>query len=393
MIVLLWLCLATITYVYAGYPLLLRLGIFGRPRNWDRGLRRLPLVSVIVPAHNEEASIAAKIKNLLASEYPPEQLEILVGSDGSSDRTDAIVQRYAARGVGLVSFPQQLGKSAIQNGLVALANGEILVFTDADCFSAPATLRILLDSFADPTVGLVTGRPRFANARETQIANNEGFYLKYETWIREQESSRGLLAMASGSLFAMRRELWAPLDRALGDDFALPLRVAGAGFRCVLEPRAVAVTRLTQDATASMFRMKVRVIAKDFRALLSNASMLNPLRYGRIAVALWSHKLLRWFVPYFQLALFMANAGLLRDPFLRTLFIGQITFYGLAAIGAVIPARKSRRIFSIPASFCVVNFASLIGTLKCLLGRASGKWTPERKAVATASLETRRVRT
>lgn len=371
-------CLAVVVYVYAGYPLLLRLGVFGSRRDCKRGLKAVPLVSIIVPAHNEEASIVAKIENLLALDYPRDRVEILIGSDGSSDRTDDLVRRYAAEGVSLVSFPQQHGKSAIQNSLVSFAHGEILVFSDADCFFAPESLKFLLDNFIDPSIGLVTGRPLFENSLETSITRNEGVYLRYETWIREQESARSLLALASGSLFAMRRTLWQPLDAAMGDDFALPLRVVRAGCRNLLEPRAVAVTRLSQDQPQSMFHMKVRIITKDFLALIAHRDLLNPFRHGALAIALWSHKLLRWFIPYFLLVLLAANSFLLDSAFLRVLLALQCAFYALAGLGVFVRSAEETALVAIPASFCIVNAASLVGTSGCLIGRTFARWRPER---------------
>jgi cellulose synthase/poly-beta-1,6-N-acetylglucosamine synthase-like glycosyltransferase len=389
-----FICLIIIGYVYVGYPLLLRAGVFGTRRNWKRGVARLPVITIIVPAHNEEAAIGAKIENLLASDYPRERMDILVGSDGSSDRTEEIVRRYAGEGVGLVSFPQQHGKSAIQNGLVSLASGDILVFTDADCTFGPQTLQVLIDGFADPGVGLVTGRPSFANAAETSVTENEGIYLRYETWLRREESSRGLLTLASGSLFAMRRELWQPLDTSMGDDFALPLHVATKGFRSILEERAVAVTRLTQDEADSMFRMKMRIIAKDFRALVAYRELLDPARHGTKALALWSHKLLRWLVPYFSISLFSLNVLLLSSPLLRLFWCLQVAFYALACCGLCLRNSVRAPIVTIPASFCIVNAAALMGTLSSALGRSFGLWTPERPTSRrTATLPTPGART
>jgi cellulose synthase/poly-beta-1,6-N-acetylglucosamine synthase-like glycosyltransferase len=387
-----WFCVCIIAYVYLGYPLALRLGALGQRSNGRTKAIR-PFITVIVAAHNEESVILRKLKNLLASDYPRDHTEILIGSDGSSDRTEEIVRPFAAEGVGLISFPQQQGKSAIQNGLVAAASGSILVFTDADCFFPPGALPRIIEHFADPRVGLVTARPSYLNESETCVIQNESLYLRYETWLREQESARGLLTMASGSLFAMRRSLWRPLDKNLGDDFAFPLQVVGAGFRNILEPRALSTTRLSQSEPGSMLRLKVRIISKDFRALLIHRGLLNPIRYGSIAVGLWSHKLLRWLVPYFLLAVFAANMFLLDGTFFRGSFILQSAFYLLALLGILrgtdcdrdeylgsgTHRTLARRfLWSLPMSFCVVNLAALLGTLKCLSGGTSGHWKPER---------------
>jgi cellulose synthase/poly-beta-1,6-N-acetylglucosamine synthase-like glycosyltransferase len=385
-----WISIATVVYVYLGYPALLRLGAFGRRHTFGTepvggGLSNgnhaveMPLVSVIVAAHNEEAVIEAKIANVLASDYPRERLEILIGSDGSSDATEEIVRRHAADGVGLVSFPKQQGKSAIQNGLVTVASGSVLAFTDADCLCEPSALRQMVERFSDPCVGLVTASPVYTNGCESSIVENESTYLKYESWIREQESMRGLLAMASGSLFAVRRSSWAPLNRNLGDDFELPLRTVRAKLKVVNEPRATVKTHLSQRTPSEMFRLKVRIITKDFRALLAYRELLNPLKFGAVALALCSHKLLRWLVPYFLIVMFVSNLFLLGAPVYRGVFLAQCAFYGLAVVGFAISRSNAISLVSIPRSFCLVNFAALVGTWRLFTRQASGQWTPVRK--------------
>ncbi|HUO33993.1 MAG TPA: glycosyltransferase [Candidatus Acidoferrum sp.] len=371
---------ALILYVYFGYPLILVSGLLGRRRSpVEAPIVDWPSLSIIVAARNEESVIEGKLLNLLAVDYPRDKIEILVGSDGSSDRTEEIVRRFHSQGVSLLSFPQQIGKSGIQNGLVKFATGSLLVFTDADCFFAPETLRLLVFRFSDARVGLVTARPLYENESETPVTQNEGVYLRYESWIRAEESARGLLAMASGSLFSMRRSLWQPLDPAHGDDFVLPLRVASSGFLNLLEPRAVAVTLLEQKLPASMLRLKSRIISKDFRGLLANAAILNPFRHGSVAIALWSHKILRWLVPYFLISLLLSNLFLLAHPVFRASLFLQLVFYAFALLGAALRRRSSFLLWSMPFSFCLVNFAALVGTLQCLARRPAGQWTPARR--------------
>jgi len=374
--ILFWGSLAEIIYVYFGYPALLRCGLLGHRIDFVRR-RVLPSISVIVPAHNEESTIEAKLHTLIACDYPRELVEILVGSDGSSDKTEDIVQRFRHEGVGLISFPRQQGKSAMQNGLVAAASGEILVLTDADSTVHPGALRQIVENFADPRVGLVTAHAEYSNSRGTRVARNESLYLRYDTWLRERESERGILAMASGSLFAIRRSLWRPLDRTLGDDFVLPLSVAGAGSHNIIDTRVVALTHLAQDRPGSMLRMKVRIINKDLRALLIHRELLNPLKHGTLAAGLWSHKLLRWLVPYFLLGIVAASSALIARPFFQVIAVFQFLFYGLALAGLLGPARIKGP-WSVPASFCLVNLAALLGSLKCFAGRTSGKWQPVR---------------
>ena len=367
-------CMLAIVYVYAGYPLLLACGFLGRRKPVHRSTT-YPVVSVIIPAHNEQDVIAEKIENIRALAYPQERIEILVGSDGSTDRTAEIVRQHA--GVTLYESTGQSGKSLIQNELVKRSSGEILLFTDADCFASPDALSRLVKNFADRRVGLVTARPTYFNNDENEVTQNEGIYLRYEKWLQRQESERGLLAMASGSFFAMRRTIWQPLASNVGDDFVLPLHVALHGHRVVMEAGATVRTDLTQNRLNSILAMRRRIISKDLLGLMRNAAVLNPLRTGPLAIALWSHKLLRWLVPYFLLGAFISNLFLLGSGFFFVLLALQLAFYGMAALGVVAPQRVRSR-WSIPASFCVVNFAALLATIQCLSGRTSGQWKPAR---------------
>jgi hypothetical protein len=184
--------------------------------------------------------------------------------------------------------------------------------------------------------------------------------------------------MASGSLFVMRRGLWSPLDPNVGDDFVLPLRVARAGFRNVLETRISAETELSQNQPHSLFRMKTRIISKDLRGLLQNAACLNPLKVGAVAVGLLSHKLLRWAVPYFLIGLYVSNVFLTAHTFYAITLAAQTAFYLLSVFGLLLGGSRVRFPLSVAVSFCVVNFAALFGTLHCLTLQSAGRWKPVR---------------
>lgn len=371
-----WTCFCVITYVYFGYPLLLALGALGR-RKLVQKRSTLPTVSVVVPAHNEESRIESKLRNLLSLDYPT-KIEILIGSDGSTDRTDEIVARYAEHGVQLVKSSARLGKSGIQNALVTRAFGELLVFTDADCLLTRDALLRLEENFGDPTVGLVTVPPEYTNNGENEIARNEGLYWRYENWLRQQESDRGLLASASGWLFMMRRSLWRPLDPTVGDDFVLPLQVALAGARNVVASDVRVSSELAQNQTDNMMRMKMRIVSKDFRGLLMNRAILNPLRTGAVAIGLWSHKILRWWLPYFMVLMFTSNLFLLDRAWFQATLAAQLLFYTIAGFGVLRRERGLPSPWSVPFSFCLVNVAALLGTLHCATGRTTGVWTPVR---------------
>ena len=377
MLIIFWICALLVLYVYLGYPALLVTGLLGSRRTTHQAPIQ-PFVSVLIPAHNEEKGIHAKLLNVLAQTYPMENVEILVGNDGSQDATADIVTAMAPFGVVLVNADRPVGKSAIQNRLVARARGEILVFTDADCFVPSDALLTLVRHFADPEVGLVTNCVTVTNPKETSVVESEGLYWRYERWLRNEESGRGLLAMASGSLFAMRRELWSPLDPDVGDDFVLPLRVARAGFRNVLETRISAETVLSQNDPRSMFRMKMRIISKDLRGLLRNAACMNPIAVGPVAIGLLSHKLLRWMIPYFLIGLVLSNLFLATNTFYRFALAAQIAFYAVSVLALLLNGKRLRFPLSAAASFCLVNLAALLGTIHCLTFQSAGHWKPVR---------------
>jgi cellulose synthase/poly-beta-1,6-N-acetylglucosamine synthase-like glycosyltransferase len=380
-VIVFWSFLVVILFVYCGYPLLLYCNVLGRrrPPIWDNAaIGELPVVSVIIPAHDEADVISAKLENFLQLDYSKDRLEIVVGSDGSNDRTEEIASRYACRGVRLVASRTQLGKSGIQNAAVAVAKGEILLFTDADTLVSTDGLLRIVELFRDPCVGLVTGSPIYANSDETAIAKNEGIYWKYENWLRRQESDRGLLAAASGWCFAMRKVLWRPLDPNLGDDFVLPLGVLLCGYRNVVEERLQMTSRLMQDSASTMLRMKVRIISKDLRGLIANRALMNPFRTGPVALGLISHKLLRWLVPYFLIVAAASNCLLLDRTFYRLTFGVQVVLYATAAVGFAIRGCKNRFPYSTAFSFCLVNYAALLGTLHFAMGRTTGRWKPMR---------------
>jgi len=366
-----------IALIYFGYPALLKSGVFGSREPVNKQPYE-PSVSIIVPAHNEEESIQAKILNLLAQDYPEDKIEILIGSDGSTDQTEAIVRRHATSRLKLFVSPQQCGKSGIQNILAAQAQGDILIFTDADCVLAADAVRQLASNFADSEVGLVTCKPTYSNSGKNEISQNESIYLRYESWIRREESSRGLLAAASGSFFGIRRQLWQPLDPNVGDDFVLPIDSVLRGFRNVLDESIQVSTVLSQTHAKTMFRMKMRIISKDLRGLFQNRAVLNPFRHRRVAAALWLHKLLRWFVPYFLVLLFIDNIFLLQKPIFQVLFALQVAFYVIALGCWFIGEDRARAPWSIPLSFCLVNAAAFAGVLHFATGKKMGRWKPVR---------------
>jgi cellulose synthase/poly-beta-1,6-N-acetylglucosamine synthase-like glycosyltransferase len=366
--------------VYIGYPVLALLAARLHPAPPIRKAKCTPSASLVVPAHNEETVIAQKIRSSLGLVYPPSKLNIIVASDGSTDRTNEIVGGFADQGVNLLALNRNRGKSAAQNAAAVRGKGDLLLFTDANATLRPDALCRLVRNFADEGVGCVVGKVTYRNEGDTGVSEGEGFYWRYELSLRQLESRLGNLAMGSGPIMALRRELFEPLDPDVGEDFALPMKVAMKGYRVVYEPEAVSEEVLFQNTPSTMFKSKVRIITKDLRGLWLCRGILNPLRYPLYSWGLISHKLLRWLVPYFLIGLFAANLLLLEQSFCRLTLAAQIFCYGLAGLGYLWQRTgwKPPRLLAIPFSFCLVNSAAAVGMARFLTGKRSGSWTPVR---------------
>jgi cellulose synthase/poly-beta-1,6-N-acetylglucosamine synthase-like glycosyltransferase len=273
-----------------------------------------------------------------------------------------------------------LGKATAQNAAVDRAKGELLLFTDAEVCLAPDAVRHLARHFDTDAVGCVVGKVQYVNGDETCVSEGETAYWRYELFLRQAESDLGILAMASGSIMAVRRALFQPLDPAVSEDFVLPITLAMRGYKTVYEPAAIARVPLFQVQPRDMLHTKARTITLDTRGLFLCRGILNPLRYPLYSWGLISHKLLRWLVPYFLFALFAVNLLLLHHPFYRFTLVAQVVCYGLAGVGYLWQrsGRKPPLVLGIPFSFCLVNAAAAVGVARFLMGKKAGRWQPVR---------------
>ena len=332
-----WCCALALGYIYAGYPLLCALlaRVLGRRPLAAATVQDedLPRVSVITAAFNEAAHIGATITNKLAQDYPRDRLEVLVVSDASEDRTDKIVAGFAAEGVRLLRQEPRAGKTSALNLGVPETTGDIVVFADANSLYAPNALRELVAPFADPEVGYVTGRMVYRAADGSLTGEACSAYMRYENQLRAWETQLGSIVGVDGGVDAVRRELYVAMSPDQLPDFVLPLSVREGGRRVIYTPRAL----LYEEALASArdeFRMRVRVSLRAWHALRDKSALFNPLRYGLFAWQLFSHKLLRYLAPVFQLGALLTNILLLDGgPFWQGMFLLQMVFYGLALVG------------------------------------------------------------
>ena len=370
-------------YAYAGYPLLLWLvGALRRKPVPPADPDQWPLISVTVPAYNEEASIANTLDRIVASDYPADRRQVLVVSDASSDRTDDIVRLYADRGVELLRMPQRGGKTAAENAAWAHLRGDIVINTDASVRVHPAALRALVRHFADPAVGVVSSRDvSVASADDTSNAG-EGGYVGYEMWVRDCETRLGGIVGASGSLYAIRSALHRTLvPAALSRDFASALIARENGFRAVSATDAICyVPRVS--ALHHEYRRKVRTMTRGLETLWYKRHLMNPFRYGSFALKLISHKLIRWLVPWALVT------GLLGVAVLSLTMTGARVVLALA-IAAMLAGlagwfwpdeRNIPRLLAVPAYVFSGLLAALHAWIKALSGELNPVWEPTRRA-------------
>jgi cellulose synthase/poly-beta-1,6-N-acetylglucosamine synthase-like glycosyltransferase len=380
-----WLSAAALAYTYAGYPLLLLLMSRLRAREVRRAVFE-PSVSVIVTAYNEERDLAAKLENTLALDYPRELLEIIVASDCSNDRTDEIALAFSDRGVRLVRQSQRRGKTDAQNMAVTEARGEIILFSDATTLYEPNVLCVMMPSFADTTVGCVAGRLIYVDPAESRVGRGARSYWSYETFLKKHESRIFSLIGASGCLYAVRRSAYVPLYPEACSDFIIATKMVEQNLRAVYEPAAVC-TEETNRQSDKELKMRVRVIAQTFTDLWRHRAMMNPFRSGFYAVQLLSHKVMRYAVPYFLIAILITSGILAQSSLLYlTLFIAQLACY-MAAVGSWIFERAGvhSRLLALPQYFALSNLAALIAFYQFLRGERYAHWETSRETAPTRS--------
>ena len=402
-ITLFWLFVGLLFYVYAGYPAVALLRARLRPRTVARAVERryhpatipfadrrnhalAPRVSIVVVAYNEAASIEARIENLLALDYPLNRLEIIVGSDGSTDNTVELASRYQPFGVRVHALNRRCGKPAVLNALVPQTSGEIVLFADARQRFEPATLRALVANFADPAVGAVSGELMLEAAEGTANAGHgAAMYWRYEKMIRSAESRVDSTVGATGAIYAIRRSLFAPIpEDTLLDDVVIPLRIVRQGYRVVFEPGARAFDRMSATA-AQEFGRKARTIAGTFQLFSRERWLFNPRR-NRLWFATMSHKGIRLLLPVLHAGALAANLMAAAAWPYQWLLGAHAMFYAAAAAGALQRRGSGRSklftlFFAAPYTLCLLCWADIVGFYRFAARRQPVTW--ERLPAAT----------
>jgi poly-beta-1,6-N-acetyl-D-glucosamine synthase len=363
-----WVSAAVIAYAYVGYPVWLWLRSGWSPWPVLRG-PGLPAVSAVMVVRNEESAITRKLENLLTLDYPPQKLEVVTVSDGSSDGTEMVLAEFERRDprVRVVVKPNSNGKAAGLNDAIALARGEVLLFTDARQQIERGALRLLIENFGDPQVGAASGELMLGDPANGETAKGMGLYWRIEKKIRELESASGSVAGATGAIYCARRDLLDPLPvGTILDDVLLPMQVVRRGARVIFDSRARAWDAPDLGESRE-FSRKVRTLSGNYQLLQLAPWLLsstNAIRFEFI-----SHKLSRLVVPFALLGLLIASI-FLPGPFYRLALGAQLAFYvlSLAALGGMKVGPLSR-LADAARTFVVLNSAALMAFVNFVTGR------------------------
>jgi poly-beta-1,6-N-acetyl-D-glucosamine synthase len=368
-----WLAAGVVAYTYVGYACWLRLRMLWRIRPVLRG-SSTPLVSIAMVVRNEEQTLEAKLQNLLGLDYPADRCQIVVVSDGSTDRTEEILRAHAHDSrVHIVLNQLAQGKASGLNDAMDLAAGEIVVFTDARQLIDRGAVRLLAENFADPSVGCASGELMLGDATTGESSQGLGLYWRIEKQVRKLESATGSVVGATGALYAVRHELLTRVPPGtILDDVYLPMQVVRQGKRVILDERARAWDHPNQG-TGREFSRKVRTLSGNYQLLQLAPWLLsgsNPIRFEFV-----SHKLLRLAVP-FALAAMLAATVALSGTFYRVTLILQLMFYALSvlALSHMVRGGVLARMADAAGTFVLLNGAAVVALVNFLAGRRAA-WT------------------
>jgi cellulose synthase/poly-beta-1,6-N-acetylglucosamine synthase-like glycosyltransferase len=367
-----WGAVLGLAYTVAGYPGWLAIRAAAAPRPIRRGPTQ-PAVSVLIAARDEGGQIAARLENLLALDYPRDRLEILLGSDGSTDGTAVQARSFDDTRVRVFEFETQRGKAAVVTDLARRARGEILMFADTRQRFEPKAVRALIAPFADPTVGAVSGE-LLLTGDAGGAGSGVGLYWRYEKLLRRLESEVDSTLGVSGAIYAVRRSLFEAIPAStVLDDVWLPMRIARRGYRVVFEPMARAYDRLPAGAREE-YRRKARTLAGNLQWLAAEPWVLDP-RQNRLWLQTVSHKGMRLVAPAFLGAALAASLALAASPFYRAAAAVQVAFYAAALAGFALEASHRRpRLLAVPCAACMLAAAVIAAWFRFLSGRQRVTW-------------------
>ena len=340
-------------------------------------VRELPFLTLIITAYNEEKHIKEKILNTLEVDYPQDKREILIASDGSTDNTNAYVDEFLNHGVRLIKVIERKGKENAQLAAINEAKGDILVFSDVATRIPKEALKNIAITFENKRIGAISSEDRFIT-ENGEIAG-EGAYVKYEMWLRRLEASVSSLVGLSGSFFACRKFICSNWDINVPSDFNTALNCFSQGFVAISHPNVLGYYPNLKDETKE-YQRKLRTVIRGMAAIAHKPSVLNPFKFGLLAFEVFSHKIMRWLVPWFQIVLLISSLIVWQEHFLFMLLLAsQVGFYLFALLGLLFKTARSKSVIKIPFFFMQVNVAIAHASLQFLMGKRITKWEPSKR--------------
>jgi cellulose synthase/poly-beta-1,6-N-acetylglucosamine synthase-like glycosyltransferase len=379
-----WTSFLLVAHTYLLYPILLffAYSLVQVRRDWHylhsrrdgrspvQDAAALPPVTLIIAAYNEDAHLRDKLANIRGLTYPRDRLQVIIVSDGSTDGTNDILRAAPDAEIERIFLPTREGKSSALNHAVGQARHDILIFSDAATLFAPNAVQKLVRHFADPRVGVVCGSLQFEASPESR--QTEGVYWTYESMLRLMEARLGATLTASGAIYALRRCCYPQLSAdTVIEDLVIPMNARKFGYRVLYDPEAVG-TDFAASSVAGEFTRRVRVATGSFRALGQLIrTPLDPVT----AFAFFSHKVLRWILPFLLIAMMVSSGLMWNRPLYRVIFLGQLGFYLWAAMGFVFRQRLQRVRYGLLGYYLLaIHLAFLVGFVRFLGGRKATAW-------------------
>ena len=383
MTILFWLCLFIIFYAFAGYGIFLYLlvllkRLIGKKKIQYYSFEELPSVTLIIAAYNEERIIKEKIENTLALNYPKNKITFLFVTDGSTDKTPAIIKTYPQI-ILLHEHAARSGKVNAVHRAMEHVNSEIVIFTDANTFLNTDALINIARHYKDPDTGVVAGEKRVQIDTKSDATAGEGIYWKYESTLKKWDAELYSVVGAAGELFSIRTALYVPAEKdSILDDFMISMRIAAKGYKIAYEPEAYAIETSSENIKEEMKR-KVRIAAGGIQSILRLKPLLNIFKYPLLSFQYISHRVLRWtLTPFLLIIVFLLNIFIVIDNtaiIYRLLLAGQVIFYLAAWAGWLLEKKQVRNKFLfIPFYFCLMNYAVMAGIRRYYSGAQHAAW-------------------
>lgn len=369
-----WFFTALIVYTYFIYVIVLIVIHAVAKHNAITSESFMPSISIIISAHDEGRIILEKIENCKKLDYPKDKLEILIGSDGSTDNTIKLASESGVGYIKVFDFKERRGKVNVLKDLAGKAKGKILVFSDANTIYQPDAIKHLVKYFIDKRIGCVCGRLKLKSPNGSEEGEYEGLYWRYESFIKSMEGELGVLLGANGGIYAVRKDLFPDIPSGtIIEDFVIPMTILEKGYRVIYEKKALAFEESSKTISDERKR-KIRLGAGAYQALFMTLPMLNIFK-GLPSFAYWSHKVIRWLVPFFMIAIFVLNMFLLKNDLYRIIYLMQVIGYSMALLGWFSNriGLHSKLLF-LAYYFVAMNLSLFLGFFRFISGQQKVTW-------------------